>query len=108
MPETRPTPTRIDRRVVGDPIEIGDRTVQPVARVRGRVGAGSGPSGGAAGGMLRVEPVEVLVREADGAESALALPNPTAQAVRGMAGVAAAVAVVSVAVNIVVRLARRF
>ncbi len=40
MPETNPTPTTIDRRLVGDPLEIGDRTVQPVARMRGRVGAG--------------------------------------------------------------------
>ena len=107
MSDTRPIPSKIDRRVVGDPIQIDGRTVQPVARVRGRIGAGGGSSAGGGGGMLRVEPVGVIVREADGAESTLALTNPVAQALRGMAGVAAAVAVLSVAVTIVARLARR-
>jgi uncharacterized spore protein YtfJ len=107
MAEDSPTPTRIDRRRVGEAIQVGDRTVQPVARVSGRIGAGGSGTAGGAGGMLTVQPVEVLVREADGAQSTLAIGDPNAQALRGMASAAAAVAVLSGIFMLLARLLRR-
>lgn len=101
------TPSKIDRRLAGDPIEIDGRSVQPVARVRGRCGAGGNEQGSGAGCHLSVEPVEVIVREMDGAESTLALADPTAQALRAMAGVAIAVAAVSIGLAVLARLRRR-
>jgi uncharacterized spore protein YtfJ len=107
MPATAPTPSRIDRRLVGNPIQIDGRIVQPVARLRGRLGSGGSQTAGGAGGMLRLEPVEVIVRQADGAESTVALRDPTAAALRGMAGAAVAVAVLSVILNVLARILRR-
>lgn len=107
MPETNPTPVKIDRRLVGDPIQIDGRSVQPVARLHGRLGSGGGPAGGGAGGMLRLEPVEVIVRQADGVESTLALADPTAQALRAMAGGAVAVAAMSIGLAVLARLLGR-
>jgi hypothetical protein len=107
MAKTNPMPPKIDRRLVGDPIQIDGYSLQPVARVRGRYGAGGSKEGGGAGGQFSVEPVEVIVRAADGTQSTLALADPSAQALRSMAGVAATVAALAVAFNIVGRLLRR-
>jgi hypothetical protein len=96
MAETNSMPSKIDRRLVGDPIQIDGYSIQPVARVRGRSGAGGSEQGGGAGGQFSLEPVEVIVRAADGAESTLALADPSAQALRSMAGVAVAVAALAV------------
>lgn len=107
MPETNSTPSKIDRRLVGDPIQIDGRSVQPVARLRARMGSGGGPAAAGAGGMLRLEPVEVIVRQADGAQSTVALADPTAKALRGMARAAAAVALLSIALSVLARVLRR-
>jgi hypothetical protein len=107
MPATAPTPSKIDRRLVGNPIQIDGRIVQPVARLHGRLGSGGSQAGGGAGGMLRLEPVAVIVRQADGAESTVALPDPTAETLRGMAGAAVAVAALSVVLNVLARVLRR-
>ena len=107
MAETKSVPSKIDRRLVGEPIQIDSRSVQPVARLRGRLGVGGNPQGGGAGGQFSLEPVEVIVHEADGAESTLALADPTAQALRAMAGVAIAVATVSITLAVLAPLWRR-
>lgn len=107
MTETNSIPTKIDRRLLGEQIEIDDRSVQPVARVRGRCGAGGNKQGAGAGCQLSVEPVEVIVREADGAVSTLALDDPTAQALRTMAGLAIAVALLSITLAVLARSWRR-
>ncbi len=107
MAEPSLPPSRIDRRLVGEPIQIDGRSVQPVAHLHGRLGSGGGPAGGGAGGMLRLEPVEVIVRQADGVESTVALPDPTAIALRSMARAAAAVALLSVVLSVLARVLRR-
>lgn len=106
MNETSPIPSRIDRRIVGEPLQVDGRTVQPVARLHGRLGSGGGPSGAIAGGQLRLDPVEVIVREAGG-ESTLILSDPTAAALRSMLVAAAAVAAVSITLNSILWLMRR-
>lgn len=107
MAETNSMPSKIDRRLIGDPIQIDGYSIQPVARVRGRIGAGGSEQGGAAGGQFSVEPVEVIVRAASGAESTLVLADPSAQALRSIAGVAVAVVMLAVAISLVARLLLR-
>jgi hypothetical protein len=107
MAETKSVPSKIDRRLVGEPIQIDSRSVQPVARLRGHLGVGGNPQGGGAGGQFSLEPVEVIVREADGAESTLALADSTAQALRAMAGVAVVLAAAAVVLAVLARLWRR-
>lgn len=107
MPEAKTSPTKIDRRLAGLPVQVDGYSVRPVARLHGRLGSGGGQAGGGAGGTLRLEPVEVIVRQADGAESTVALSDPTAQALRGMAGAAVAVAMLSIVLNLLARVLRR-
>jgi uncharacterized spore protein YtfJ len=107
MPESISSPTKIDRRLAGEPVQVNGYSVQPVARLRGRCGVGGNEQGNGAGCHLSVEPVEVIVREADGAESTLELVDPTTQALRALAGSAVAVAAAAVALAVLVRLRRR-
>jgi uncharacterized spore protein YtfJ len=107
MPETNSSPTKIDRRLAGEPVQVDGYNVQPVARLRGRCGAGGNQQGNGAGCHLSVEPVEVVVRTEDGVESTLALADPSAQALRAIAGVAIAVAAVSIGLAVLARLRRR-
>ncbi len=107
MAQPSSMPSKIDRRLVGEPVVIDGRSVQVVARLRGRLGMGGNTQGGGAGGQFSLEPVELIVREADGVESSLALSDPTSQALRSIAGVAVAVAALSLASSVLVRLARR-
>ena len=107
MPEPTSSPTKIDRRLAGEPVQVDGYSVQPVARLHGRCGVGGNEQGHGAGCHLNMEPVEVVVRTADGVESTLALADPTAQALRGMVGVAVAVAVLSITLALLARLRRR-
>ena len=99
MTEHRSTPSKIDRRLTGDPIAIDGRQVQPVARVHGRWDVSGNQQSGGAGGRLNVQPLEVLVREADGSQTTLALVDPNAQVLRTMVGVAAGVALACAALS---------
>jgi len=84
MSEQPMKPNRIDRELIGEPLAVGDRTIQPVARLRGWAGGQDSPHSGGGGGWLQVRPVEVIVREADGAESRVPIVNPAAPALRGI------------------------
>ena len=77
-------PNRVQRRLVGEPMKFGARTVQPVASVSGWVGAGGDENGSGGGGFVSVTPVEVLVREADGTQHSVATPDATGVALRGI------------------------
>ncbi len=85
-------PGKINRRLRGEPIPVGGRSVQLVARLFGYVGSGGGRNGSGGGGWLRLTPQEVIVHEESGAEQRLALPDPTAVALRGIASAGLALA----------------
>ena len=92
MTEEKTRPNRIDWELVGEPILVGSRAVQPVARLNGWVGGNISEQGGGAGAWVRVRPVEVVVREADGAESRVPIVDAEQAALRGMVVPALAVA----------------
>jgi hypothetical protein len=87
--------SRISERIVGEPLEIGARTIRPVVRVSGWRGAGGDASAGGAGGRLRVEPAEVIVLAGDGREYRVPTPDNTRLILWSLAGVALMVAVAS-------------
>jgi hypothetical protein len=93
--------SRISERIVGEPLEIGGRTIRPVVRVSGRRGD---KSSGSAGVQLRGEPAGVFVLEPDGREHRLPTPDNTRLILWGLAGLALMVAVASL---VVVRVLRR-
>lgn len=98
-------PGKIDRRLEGDPIQVGDTSLQPVVRLTGLVGYGGGQNGGG-GGWVTLKPQEVIVRTG-GSEKRLELPDPTAAALRGIMAAGLAVAAVAWPMTILA-LIRRF
>ncbi len=94
----RARPNRIDQELVGQPLVVGGRTIQPIARLSGWAGGNLGKQGGGGGGWVCVRPVEVVVREADGAESRVHIADAGQAAVRGVVVPALAVAAVCAAV----------
>jgi uncharacterized spore protein YtfJ len=95
--------SRISERIVGEPLEIGTRTIRPVARVSGWRGAGGDTSAGGAGVQLRVEPAEVIILERDGREHRLPTPDNTRLILWGLVCIALLVAVASQVVERVLR-----
>jgi uncharacterized spore protein YtfJ len=93
-------PGRIDRELIGEPITVGGRTIQPVARLSGWAGGTNGDAmrGVGGGAWLKVRPVEVIVREQDGSESRVPIVDPAAVALRGIVTSALVVAGVCTAV----------
>lgn len=95
--------SRISERIVGEPMEVGPRTIRPVVRVSGRRGGGDDGSAGGTGVMLKVEPAGLIVFEGDGREHRIGTPDATRLILRGLVGVALVVVVASEAVVRVLR-----
>ena len=94
--------SRISERIVGEPLEIGTRTIRPVVRVSGWRGTSRAESAGSAGVRLRVEPAGVIILERDGREHRIPTPDST-RLMWVLAGVALLVAVASEVVARVLR-----
>lgn len=103
MTDRGPTRTRIERQLVGEPIRVGERTIQPVARVTGWHGSGGSETDGGAGVWLHVTPIEVVVHESDGNEHRVSVTDPTREAMRGIVSSALMVAVVCWLLMLVLR-----
>ena len=95
--------SRVSERIVGEPLEIGERTIRSVARVSGWRAAGGDASAGGAGGQLRVRPAGVTILERDGRERRLPTPDNTRLLLWVLVGVASIIAVAS---QVVVRVLR--
>jgi len=95
--------SRISERIVGEPIEIGGRTIRPVVRVSGWRSTGGDMLAGGTGVKLRTRPAGVIVLERDGREYRLPTPDNTLLILWGLAGLAVMVAVAS---QVVVRVLR--
>jgi len=104
MPEHASKPTKIDQQLTGPQITVGGRTVQPLARLTGQHSENNGPSGGGAGAWVRLTPLEVIVSDPAGAERRIAVINPTARILGGMAALAAFVAAASAVLILLARL----
>jgi hypothetical protein len=95
--------SRISEHFVGEPLEIGARTIRPVVRVSGWRGAGGDASVVSGGVQLRLRPTEVIILERDGREYRVPTPDNTRLILWGLAGVALMVAVASQVVARVLR-----
>ena len=84
--------SRISKRIVGEPLQIGAQTIRPVVRVDGWRVVGGDTSALSAGVQLRVEPVEVTILERDGREHRVPTPDNTRLILWGLAGGALIVA----------------
>jgi uncharacterized spore protein YtfJ len=95
--------SRISERIVGEPLEIGARTIRPVVRVSGWRGGRGNASTGGGGVRLQAEPAGVIVLKRDGREPRVPTPDNTRLILRALAGVALMVAVASQVVARVLR-----
>ncbi len=95
--------SRISERIVGEPIEIRERTIRLVVRVSGWRSTGGDMLAGGTGVKLRTRPAGVIVLERDGREYRLPTPDNTLLILWGLAGLAVMVAVAS---QVVVRVLR--
>jgi hypothetical protein len=98
-------PIKFDRRLVGPQITVGGQVIQPLAQARGMYSVAGGQ---AAGGwaFVRVTPVAVQVRGADGSESQVALVDGRAEAIKAMVRPALLIAGVGLAIMALVRIIR--
>ncbi len=106
MPDQNPKRIRISRILTGEPIQVGGRTIQPVARADGWYGVAAGETGAGAGGWVHLAPLDVLVQEADGSQHRLPITDPNGEALRKMFGVMLPVAGVCLAIMAIVAVAR--
>ena len=95
--------SKFSDRIVGEPLEVGGRTIRPVARVSGWRGAGGDGSAGGAGVQLRAEPEAVIIHERDRREHRVPTPDNIRLILWGLAGLALMVAVASQVVARVLR-----
>ena len=96
---------RHDRLVEGQPVAAAGYQLRPVARLSGWHWLH--PNGRAGFGFVHLSPTEVVVQPPEGEEQHLALPIPTKNALFGMLGAAAGLAVVCTAIMALARLASR-
>ena len=95
--------SRISENIVGEPLEIGARTIRPVVQLSGWHCTGGDAAADGAGAQLRARPAGVIVLERDGREYRLPTPDNTRLILWGLAGIALMVAVAS---EVVVRILR--
>jgi hypothetical protein len=104
MAENKPVRVKIDQRLNGEPALHHGRTIQPVAQASGWRWAGEGQGASSGGALVRVQPLEIHVREGE-ALRIIPIDHPGGDSVRALALRALAMALVCLLVMFV---ARRF
>lgn len=84
----------------GEPITVGERTLHPVAHLRGWRGQGGDGRNGGGGAFARLRPVAVRVTEAGQPDYTIEIADPVHQPLRVLVGVAAAVALFCGAISL--------
>jgi uncharacterized spore protein YtfJ len=103
MAKSEPRPAAqqtVDKELLGDPVTVGAWTVIPEARLSGSQGSGGDDVNGGGGARLRLDPVAVTVRDADGTTRRIEIRDTTAQAVQAMARAGLFIALLSLALQL--------
>jgi len=80
-PEFKP----YEKRLVGEAVEIGEYSLQPIAQVTGRYMTASGETGDGAGALLRIRPHEVMVGKGEDEAYSISMTDETGEAIKGIA-----------------------
>ena len=101
--------TQVDEEVVGDPMQVGAYTLQPVAHAQGKIwrspdGEGQGQGKGV---FMQLNPTAVRITDQQGSESLLVIPPSDKSPLLGMAAGAVAIAGVSILIMLVAQLLSR-
>jgi hypothetical protein len=92
MTTTQDAAGRIDLTLNGAPITVGQRTLHPVAQLRGWRGHGGDGANRGGGAFVWLRPVAVHVTEAGKPDYTVSIGDPTAQPLRMLGGIALAIA----------------
>jgi len=76
-------PAKIDRRFDGEPVHVGDRTIQPVGRITGKPIYAGGEQGSFSGVVAQLQPVEIVVRKGDETHT-IPIDDPQKASLRGI------------------------
>jgi hypothetical protein len=97
----------IDRRLEAEPITVGERSVQPVARLTGRRFGSGNEHGSFSAAAVQLKPLEIVVREGE-EEYTIPIVEPQREPLRALLITGIAVAAGCVLVMIAAgRIARR-
>lgn len=84
----RPIPSWKTELIEGEPIQVGQRQLIPIVRmrsaVRRQVTFGTQESSGGGGGLVWLQPVAMIERRPDGNEERIAILDETGTAIKGM------------------------
>jgi hypothetical protein len=92
---------RIDRILAGDSFEVSGHLLEPVAKVGGWYGGTGDERSGGRGAWVRVQPLEMRVKDPDGSEYGVPIADPTDDAVRNMVRMGLIVAAISVVLMLI-------
>ncbi len=93
---------RVDRRIEAEPLVVGGRRIQPVARLQGWALEGEEQGGSFVSRGGRLTPEEIQVTTGD-VEEIVAIDDPLQEPIRAMAAAAALVSVVCVMIMLAAR-----
>jgi hypothetical protein len=85
MTNQNPEFKQFEKRLEGEPVVVGEYSLQPVAQVAGWHMTAKGETGQGAGALLRVKPLEVIVRKGDGEPYPIHLTSEDEEAMKGIA-----------------------
>ena len=85
MTGQNPEIKKLEKRLEGGAMVVGEYTLQPVAQVTGRYLTAKGETGKGAGAWLRINPLEVIVGKGEDEPYPISLTNETETALKGIA-----------------------
>lgn len=96
---------KVERQLRGEPVPVGEMTVQPVARLEYDWGGKGGDAGsGGSGGRLRLRPDKIIVQREGQHEQQIVIGDIESAAYRAMLVAAVGVMAASIAFSIVMAL----
>lgn len=106
MRDVKPGKTKSDKILEMEPVTVGERSIQPVARARGWQFAGNEESASFAGAVGRLTPVEVRVRTGE-EETVIPVADPDQEPLRNMAVTGVVLSIVCTLIMLAVRISAR-
>ena len=85
MSSQNPEFKQFEKRLVGDPLVIGEYSLQPVAQAAGWQLSARDETVEGTGALLRVTPLEVIVSKGEGESYSIPFASETQEAMKGIA-----------------------
>lgn len=94
MGNAAPSGAKVDRRIEAEPIEIGGKRIQPVARLVGWELDADPETSPFMSRMGRLTPLEVLIYSGEEQQEVISIEDPLQEPIRGILAASAVVSVI--------------